>query len=91
MIQNFKYLKIVALLLLFCLCLFVCDDYPDYENDDDISSTEPGYYIASSKSDVFHRPSCRYVSSIKSENKITFSTRQQAINAGYRACSVCKP
>ncbi|WP_346430122.1 Ada metal-binding domain-containing protein [Methanocella conradii] len=50
-----------------------------------------GLYYASSKSDVFHRPGCRYVSQIKSSNLITFSSRHEALDAGYRPCKVCKP
>ena len=56
-----------------------------------ITDSEPGYYVASSESDVFHKPNCRYVKQIKSENKITFNSKQDAINAGYRACKVCQP
>ena len=48
-------------------------------------------YIASKNSDVFHRISCSYVQAIKPENKIYFSTREEAIGSGRRPCSVCKP
>ena len=63
----------------------ICEQSTESENK------EPGYYVGSSESDVFHLPSCRYVDQILPENKITFSTRQEAIDAGYRACLVCKP
>lgn len=52
---------------------------------------EPSYYVASSQSDVFHKPDCSYVNNISAQNRITFDTREQAVNAGYRACSKCKP
>ena len=48
-------------------------------------------YVASKNSDVFHRISCSYVQAIKPENKICFSTREEAIGSGRRPCSVCKP
>lgn len=48
-------------------------------------------YVASKNSDVFHRISCSYVQTIKPENKICFSTREEAIGSGRRPCSVCKP
>jgi curli biogenesis system outer membrane secretion channel CsgG len=48
-------------------------------------------YVASKNSDVFHHPWCSYVQAIKPENKICFSTREEAIGSGRRPCSVCKP
>jgi hypothetical protein len=48
-------------------------------------------FLASRKSSVYHRPSCRYVRQIKQENLIGFKTRQEAESAGYRACKVCQP
>ena len=50
-----------------------------------------GYYIGNSKSKVFHRPNCRHARRIKPEYRVIFSTREEAINAGYRPCKVCKP
>ena len=48
-------------------------------------------YVASQNSDKFHYPSCSYAGKIKPGNKITFSSREEAINAGYTSCSVCNP
>lgn len=70
----------ISFFLLLSLFFFSCD-----VND------APDYYVASSQSDVFHKPDCSYVKNISAANKITFDTRQQALNAGYRACSKCKP
>jgi len=50
-----------------------------------------GLYVGSKNSDVYHYPSCRYVDNILEENKIWFSSVQDAINHGYRACKVCNP
>jgi methylphosphotriester-DNA--protein-cysteine methyltransferase len=69
--------------LFFCLFIFSCDTVNE--------ASEPDYYIASSKSDVFHKPDCSYVENILAQNKRTFDTRDQAINAGYRPCSKCNP
>ena len=55
------------------------------------SSHGGGYYVASANSDKFHYPSCASAKRIKSYNKITFSSRGQAINAGYSSCARCHP
>ena len=49
------------------------------------------YYVGSRYSDVYHYTGCYYVDNIKYDNLIYFSTPNQAINAGYRACKVCSP
>ncbi len=48
------------------------------------------YYVASKKSDVFHRPGCPSVKQIKPENLITFASRQEA-SAQRRPCLRCNP
>ena len=48
-------------------------------------------YVGSAKSDKFHYPGCRYVRQIYDENKIYFSSRDEALNAGYIPCKVCRP
>jgi len=48
-------------------------------------------FVGSKNSDVYHIPSCGYAGRIKSENKIWFSSSQDARNHGYRPCKVCKP
>lgn len=53
------------------------------------TNTNNELIYASSKSDVYHDASCRYVSRIKPENLITFKSRKEAEAAGYRACKVC--
>lgn len=55
------------------------------------SSGGSGNYAASSQSDKFHYPSCRYVKQINSGNLIYFSSRDKAISAGYIPCKVCRP
>ena len=48
-------------------------------------------YVASKNSKVFHKPDCRWVQRIKPANLVTFSTREQAIQAGKRPCKTCQP
>jgi hypothetical protein len=40
-------------------------------------------------SEVFHQPGCRLFT--VSELSATFSSRDEAVRAGYRPCGVCKP
>ncbi|MDO5849532.1 MAG: hypothetical protein Q4P18_08345 [Methanobrevibacter sp.] len=48
-------------------------------------------YVASSNSDKFHTPNCQWAKKISGSNKITFSSRDAAVNSGYTPCSVCHP
>ena len=48
-----------------------------------------GYYVGSVNSDKFHYPNCSAAKRIKSYNRITFSSRSQAINFGYSSCKIC--
>ena len=54
-------------------------------------SSGGGRYVASVNSNKFHYPSCSAAKRIKSYNKITFSTRSEAIYAGYFSCGICHP
>lgn len=62
------------------------DTSSNYDN-----SGAGGSYLASSKSNKFHRPSCGYVDNIKSGNLISFSSRDEAISSGYSPCKACSP
>ena len=48
-----------------------------------------GKYIGNLKSNVFHQPSCDALPN--ENNRILFDSREEAINAGYRACGKCHP
>lgn len=48
-----------------------------------------GKYSGNVKSYVFHRPGCQYYAC--KNCTIRFSTRDEAISAGYKPCSKCKP
>jgi len=51
----------------------------------------PQTYYGSKNSNVFHYGWCRYVASIKAANLRVFTSRQDAVNKGYRPCAACKP
>ena len=55
------------------------------------SSSGGGYYVASANSNKFHYSYCSAAKRIKSYNKITFSSKSQAYNAGYSSCAICNP
>lgn len=40
---------------------------------------------------IYGRLDCMSGSAMKKENRVFFSSRQAALNAGYRACKRCKP
>lgn len=56
-----------------------------------VLSFQSGPFIGSKNSDVYHYPSCYHVNAIKQQNRVTFSTVQQACAAGYRPCKDCNP
>ena len=62
-----------------------------YSSSSSSSSSSGVTYVGSVNSDKFHYPSCSHAKRIKDSNKITFSSRDNAIAAGYSPCGVCKP
>lgn len=48
-------------------------------------------YAGSKRSDVFHRSSCASVGKISDRNLVHYASRDEAIKAGKRPCSLCKP
>ncbi|MBQ2831160.1 Ada metal-binding domain-containing protein [Methanobrevibacter sp.] len=60
-------------------------------SDDSQPSSSGHTYVGSVKSDKFHELSCPHVKKIKEANKITFSSRQDALDAGYTPCRTCNP
>ncbi len=55
------------------------------------SDPTPAYYIGNRNSKVFHRPTCSSVKKMSASNKVTLSTRTEAISKGYTPCKNCKP
>lgn len=50
-----------------------------------------GAYTASSASDRFHLPSCSSAAKISDDNRLWFSSREEAVSAGYTPCGRCEP
>jgi methylphosphotriester-DNA--protein-cysteine methyltransferase len=48
-------------------------------------------FIGSTKSDKYHYPDCRAAKNIKPENKIWFSSSEDARAHGYVPCGICHP
>ncbi len=48
-------------------------------------------YIGNHNTYKFHHDGCRYVARMNEGNKVWFDTREEAINAGYIPCKVCRP
>lgn len=55
------------------------------------SETAQSAYTASSKAEKFHLPSCSAAGRISEENRVWFSSRDEAIAEGYSPCSMCEP
>lgn len=51
--------------------------------------TEAEYYVGNVKSKKYHLPTCRSLPD--EENRIIFSSKQEAIDEGYDPCGSCKP
>ncbi len=51
----------------------------------------PGEIVGSTVKDFFHRGSCEWADKISAGHLLRFKTREEAIAAGKRPCSVCKP
>jgi micrococcal nuclease len=47
--------------------------------------------VGNKDSKVFHRPECKIGAKMNAGNKVSFSTRAEAVKAGYKPCGVCKP
>jgi methylphosphotriester-DNA--protein-cysteine methyltransferase len=48
-------------------------------------------YVGSSTTHKFHYESCRAAQKIRADHRVNFDTRDEAVNAGYRPCGICKP
>lgn len=57
----------------------------------DTSSSGSGTYIGNSNSHKFHYPTCKSVGKMSEKNKVTFSSRDEAIKQGYEPCKNCNP
>jgi len=46
-------------------------------------------YVASKNSNKYHLPTCRYAQNIKPENKVCFSSKEDAESRGYQGAKCC--
>ena len=53
--------------------------------------TKKWKYAASKKSDIFHRPDCKWAKKINPKNFIGFNSKEEAKKSGRRPCKICKP
>ncbi|MFI4913227.1 MAG: Ada metal-binding domain-containing protein [Sedimentisphaeraceae bacterium JB056] len=54
-------------------------------------TAEETNFICSKNSKIFHKKDCTWIDRIKPENRVTYETREEAVEAGKRPCSKCKP
>ena len=50
-----------------------------------------GGFVASSRSQVFHRADCKSATKISEKNLVHYATRDEAIQAGKKPCAECNP
>lgn len=62
---------------------------PTPEKPENTQKKEDGIYIGNKNSKIFHKETCNSLPLPK--NQVTFSSREEAINAGYKACKRCNP
>ena len=60
-------------------------------NDANNTDSAPSYYVASVKTDKFHKPDCEWAQKVSDANKVTYPSRDDAIADGKVPCSVCNP
>ena len=52
-------------------------------------STQKCAFVASKNSNKYHLPTCRYAQNIKPENKVCFSSKEEAESRGYQGAKCC--
>jgi competence protein ComEC len=55
------------------------------------ATTEGCAYIGNRNTKVFHRPTCSSVKQMAEHNKVCLSSREEAIERGFRPCQRCNP
>ena len=67
-------------------------EIPTYDADSATKNSGDALdYVGNKSSGVFHYASCSGAETMNEKNRVEFSTRQEAIKAGYTPCSSCKP
>ena len=58
---------------------------------DMMATADDDKYVGNKSSKKFHYSWCSSVSDIKDKNKVTFNSREEAIDSGYVPCKRCNP
>ena len=66
-------------------------EHPIGVGDRRLASIEEDPYVGNKNSRKFHYSWCSSVSDMKEKNKITFHSREEAVNQGYQPCKKCNP
>ncbi len=70
----------------------VSDTKPDADKQDSSNNAAEATYILNTNTKKFHKPDCSSLSSMKEENKETFTgNRNELTQQGYEACKNCNP
>lgn len=75
------------------------DSYYEDENSEVVAAMQrslpsddvEGTYIGNKNSHVFHRDTCSSVGKMNTKNKVSFSSREEAIEKGFEPCGKCNP
>jgi hypothetical protein len=54
-------------------------------------TTAEYHYVASKNSQIFHKSDCRFAKRITQGNLVSYENREQAVKAGKKPCTICKP
>lgn len=65
-------------------------EIPTYSADETRASNGM-QYVGNKNSRVFHYASCSGVKTMNEKNKVEFTSREEAVKAGYTPCSSCNP
>ena len=68
---------------------FTVEKNEQIQTNPTVNSDEGVYYIGNVRSHKFHRPDC--IGLPVEDNRVTFASRSEAVNAGYEPCGRCKP
>lgn len=59
------------------------------ESDTGNKNPQECVFVGSKNSDKYHLPNCRYAANIKLENRVCFSSKEEAENKGYKPAGCC--
>jgi len=69
--------------------LFIFFSFMGCTKDNPTEADYTGPYIGNISTSVFHKDDCSYLPD--QANRVTYQTRQAAVDAGYTPCGHCKP